>query len=158
MSRVSRSRIGNGWIKYYLNGETYEGYDHEVIVRKKSWSKSSLSGMVRTKLIHDGVSASIHGLGNFWQSDLLEVPMRLNNTVRPRWVKRRISKQILKSDKYLTIEHKANHTSYNLLDMPNINRIANIIPIPDSLEGYWLVVTIDPDTLKVEHYFSKDRV
>ena len=97
-----------GWIKNYADGGKYIGEDKAVYSGKVSWSKSSFQGIVSVDLVVNGLTHTLMGPGEFWQSDGFE-------SVFPggsKLVKRRIQK-LLKDDKWLTIEysHKTNKWS-----------------------------------------------
>lgn len=160
MPRLSRNK-DNGWAKHYLNGDTYEALDTDVASGNKSWRKSALSGMAGVSLIHDGVDISIKGVGNFWQSDLLEAEVILNQTVAPLWVSRRISKQIEVYDRYINLSFGITKNSkiFTLTKEPILTNDSFVISIANSNSvGQWFVVSINPDNLEVSWNISKEKI
>ena len=89
-----------GWIKNYADGSQCVGADEAVSSGRASWRKSPSQGIISVSLTVNGLTNTLEGPGEFWQSDGYE-------SVFPggsKLIKRRIQK-LVEDNKWLTVEY-----------------------------------------------------
>lgn len=156
----------NGWAKTLATGEKILGLDRDVAIGNASWSKTRLLGMVGCEVRHDGVCIELNGIGNYWQSDDLEVVYKnVSGTTAPFFITRRICKQIEPTDKFMivceptrhkmiihvTSEDPHLHPSYTNGSVKDIQAFT-----PEDI-GKWLFMEIDAQALKRSWRMSEVR-
>lgn len=82
--------IENGWIKFPLDGSTYLGQDSDVAKGLASW-RNTPTLLESALILHNGWVVKIHGVGEYWQSDVYETKFLEGKS---KLVKRRIERQI----------------------------------------------------------------
>ena len=153
----------NGWTKHLATGGKIIGLDYEVMAKKVSWSKTTLSNLVSCQFQFDHCFIEINGVGEFWQSDDLEVIRSDGITVDPFYMVRRLQKKIIGGslgDRWLVIRQDTPHnlkltfmSGAPMYTMENMK----VISVRD-LDGKWLTAEIDAQKLTTRYYFSERRI
>lgn len=163
MSKLFRSR-DNGWIKFYTNHTHLCGYDRDIASGKCSWSRSKLDSLIACRLQHNNLSLQITGTGNYWQSDDLEVVMIPNETTKPKWITRRLQKQIEPTDKLLIVQKPTRNNQTLILHVQTLTSGKNLRNIEDTYMfqeneiGHWLVAEINVGNNSTNWYVSQERI
>ena len=148
----------NGWLKIFLDGSMENGSDYKVKNKLASWSKGRLDNLVNVLLTHDNFAITISGFGNYWQSDDLEVETG-NNYSSPKYVMRRIQKQINESDNCIYMR-KTNNVLALIISKQLVNKDDVVLHsvIDETMIGKW--ITLEFDTIKKDFnlYLSQAKI
>jgi hypothetical protein len=130
----------NGWVKFFTDGTTEQGFDDLVKTKQASWSKGRLEDITQVLIVHDETHITLRGVGKFWQTDTLEARLLVDEGII---VQRTIYKKIQETDLFLTI-----HNSLpQLLDIKIDNKESpNCIRIFPRWIGKWVIAEIDVAT------------
>lgn len=141
----------SGWIKKYTNKAPLLGADTDVYTGKVSWSKTQLDNMIGAALQHKGKIIEIAGVGNYWQSDTLQVEI---GSTKKSFVSRRLKKQILSENKFLIIKETPNkflcYFANSIKKDPNIT----VVPVDEKSIGKWFTLEMKAGNLAIAYFYT----
>jgi len=139
------------WIKQYADGSHYKGDDLAVAAKTATWRGSKGEGIIGVDLEHDEFYVSIHGPGEYWQSDTMEA---LFPGTGQRVVQRRIERRIEQCDLYFIEQSNRENKmtiSFNKEDK------GRPVPLKPRQVGSWLVLEIDLQQKLIRRYVRSDK-
>lgn len=147
-----------GWVKRFEDGKKIYGTDDKVLMKKISWSKGRLEGIVGVDVYHDEHLMVVDcGLGKYWQSDDMVAMFAPKSTVPGRCVVRRVCRKIREDDVgcVLVSSKKDNTTTYKItMSDEGLNQEI----ITDAMVGKWFIFELDTDTFFTRCYLSERRI
>jgi len=151
--------LNNGWTKYFENGDSYVGSDELIAKRLASWTNSPSENLRVVDMDHDGCLITIHGEGEYWQSDRFRA---VYPSDCPVLLGRTIQKRILDTDTVMYIHRMKDSllTIYLGDEIPDDKDNLEKVHIHPKLIDHWLVLAIDlrGEQPKPHFFFSKERV
>jgi hypothetical protein len=123
----------DGWIKFYMDGTQYKGYDEDVYAGRASWRNSPLDNIQSVSLCCGDQAIYIKGPGRYWQADRFESLFPNGSRI----VKRKIQKLIGPEDRFYCLSDDG----VEFCSMPKPS--AKICPIKPSDIGRWFTVEYD---------------
>lgn len=132
----------HGWIKHFVDGTKEIGTDFDARMKRVSWSRGRLTGMIAAEIIHGNKRMAIISPGRFWQSDDYEVNIY---EPTPSLRVRRLQRQIRKEDHMMIVQREADSIVVNVSSMYLSNAAAFDLA---GYEGKWITIEYNLQTRK----------
>ena len=144
------------WIKYFADETKYIATDRDIKLRKSSWRNSRNTEIVKVELGHGNNRIALSGIGEYWQSDTMEV--RLGDS-SPTVVKRRIQKKIEDDDGCFYIEKGTGELVSSIVINPISYAIGQGVYLLNQQDkGKWFILELDVKNKAVTYYFSDVKI
>ena len=124
------------WVKHFIDGTKYIGDDSDP---KTSWRNSRNEGICYVELVYLDFYLRIDGLGEYWQSDLMEASFPSGT---PIIRVRSIQKLINPEDLYVNRESSTKMIYVQVASSPMVYKTVNTVR-PDQI-GKWLTLACVP--------------
>jgi hypothetical protein len=126
------------WVKHFVDGTKYVGEDENP---QTTWRNSRNEGICYVELIHLDFYLRIDGLGEYWQSDLMEASFPAGT---PTIKARSIQKLITPEDLFINRESAAKMVWAQVSNSPMAYKTVSTVR-PEQV-GKWLTLACVPAT------------
>lgn len=140
-----------GWVKTFADGSKEIGTDRDVQRRKASWSRGRLTHMIGAEVHHGNKVLSIHGPGEYWQSDDYDIS---TTSMRPVLAVRRLSYQLTCGD-VLYFGEGENHL---VVGIETARKAPNrLFTVDEEMAGKWLTLEYDVHRDEISWKIREER-